>query len=219
MTETTVIGLMGFPGAGKTTAMDNLTDRIDHSFHGLTMSDIAGKEYDSVASVGPDQHFSDEFLREAYDSNAYTDLTPSDDTEKADELGDWVDTVLDVDGNYFAKRAVNHIKEDVNSEFVVIDGVRTTADVQVLKESELELELIFLSTPFHVRLERLQSRGRGSDVEMEPEDLMYRDEQELSWGVDEILRDEDVTHFYSNYDSVGAFQAEFGFFVSDLLDL
>lgn len=218
MTET-VIGLMGFPGAGKTTAMDNLTDRIDHSFHGMTMSDIAGTEYDSVSEVGVDQHFTNEFRQEAYDKDLYSSLAPSVDTDKADELGDWVDTVLTIDGHYFAERAVDYIEEEVDSEFVVIDGVRTTADVQVLKESNLNLELVFLSTPFSVRLDRMQDRGRGSDSDMEPDDLIYRDEQEMSWGVDEILLEEDVTHFYNNYESIGVFGAQFGFFVSDLLDL
>lgn len=218
MTDT-VIGLMGFPGAGKTTAMDNLTDRIDHSFHGMTMSDIAGTEYDSVVNVGVDDHFSNEFRQKAYDNGVYEDLAPSDDVEKADELGDWVGTVLSIDGHYFAERAVDHINTEVNSEFVVIDGVRTTADVQVLKESEINLELIFLSTPFSVRLDRMQDRGRGSDENMTPEDLLYRDEQEMSWGVDEILREEDVTHFYNNYESIGAFNSEFGFFISDLLGI
>lgn len=218
MTET-VIGLMGFPGAGKTTAMNNLTDRIDHSFHGMTMSDIAGEEYDSVVKVGVENHFSDEFRQEAYDQGVYDDLEPSDGIQKEDELGDWVGTVLEIDGHYFAERAVDYIETEVDAEFVVIDGVRTTADVEVLKKSDLALELVFLSVPFSVRLDRLQDRGRGSDAEMDPEDLMYRDEQELSWGVDEILKEENVTHFYSNYESVGVFNAEFGFFISDLLNI
>lgn len=214
----TVIGLMGFPGAGKTTAMDDLTGRIDHSFYGLMMSDIAGKEYDSVSKVGVEDHFSQEFQREAYDAGLHNELSTSEDVEKADELGDWVDTVLSIDGNYFAERAADYIKKDIEEEYVVIDGVRTTADVNTLKE-HLNLELVFINTPFSVRLDRLQDRGRGSESELTPEELMERDEQEMSWGVDEILKEEEVTHFYNNYESVGAFNAQFSFFIDDLLDL
>lgn len=215
--EKTLIGLMGFPGAGKTTAMDNLTDRVDHSFYGMTMSDIAGAEYDSVVDAGVDNHFSNEFRQNAYDAGVYDDLIPSSDVEKSNELGDWVGTVLSIDGHYFAKRAVDQINTEIDSEFIAIDGVRTTADVQVLKESEeLDLELVFLSTPFSVRLERMQDRGRGSDENMTPEDLIYRDEQEMSWGVDEILREENVSYFYNNYSNKAKFCVEFDFFIEDL---
>jgi ABC-type lipopolysaccharide export system ATPase subunit len=54
-----VIGLLGMPGAGKTTALESLTGRVDKDFKALKMKDVATEQYWGVDEHGLD-YFPDE---------------------------------------------------------------------------------------------------------------------------------------------------------------
>lgn len=215
----TILGLMGLPGAGKTSGLESIVDRVDHTFVGLTMSDIAGTVYDRVETNTANEYFEDTFINSAKKCDVWEDIIIQPEDEKVEVIGDWVDSILQVNGDFFALKTVEYIENKYSEgSIIVIDGIRTTADVNVLKDN-FNVELVYIHTPFNVRLERLQDRGRGSEESMDPDELMYRDKQELSWGVDEILSTEEVRYMYNNYSSIEKYHYELDLVVNDVLDL
>jgi len=146
------------------------------------------------------------------------------------EIGDWVDTVLSIKNDYFAKNAADKIQRMKDADVIVVDGIRSVPDVTCIDDVASRFKLIFLHTPFSTRLDRLQDRGRDGEEDVDANYLINRDEQELSWGVNKILssynvtkkgyvKDYPVEFFYSDHDSIGEFGAEFSFFISDLMDV
>lgn len=220
---TRVLGLLGMPGAGKTTAFETLTSTDD--FTGIQMKSIASEEFNQMQDKGLEV-FSDETASEIQEQGLEDEATP--DGDIGDEIADWVDTILSVNESYFAEKAGLKISSMENSETVVVDGIRSVADVEHISRASDHLQLVFLHTPFSTRLERLKDRGRSGEENIDAQYLINRDEQELSWGVDDILstyESEDyqkqyqVEFFYANHNSVSQFKEEFVMFVDDLLNI
>jgi dephospho-CoA kinase len=228
-----VIGLIGLPGAGKTTAMNGITDRVDVDVFGLQMRNVARDCYEAVDELGMDG-FSDSFNQALTGSDvAEEDLLVTGDFEE--EIGDWVDTVLSVDGEYFASRAAAQIQSR-DADFCVVDGIRSTADADIFAEESDNCVFYFLHCPFETRLTRIQQRDGG----MTAQELIERDRQELSWGLRDILseynyQNGDGDSFQQKYpikyipsmetadstfesESVGKFLSDISFHVSDTLD-
>jgi hypothetical protein len=146
------------------------------------------------------------------------------------QIGDWVDSILEVDNNYFATKLKHRIQNEFDSDVLVVDGIRSVPDAKAILEVEYESYLVYIQTPFCVRFERLESRGREGEEDIDEGYLVDRDRQELSWGVDDILSSHEngdgdynkkypVEYFYSNHSTISSFESEFNLFVDNLLGL
>lgn len=226
-----VIGMLGLPGAGKTTACETIENRVDHSFETISMKSVAKSCYDSVEEHGIDgftDSFQDQLDSSEYDRDEF--LVTGD---FGNEILEWVNIVLDVEEDYFASRACERAKES-EAEVSVVDGIRSTADAEAFSTEADNCVFYFLHCPFGIRLNRLQSRNRAGEEGMTAQELLNRDETELSWGLQEILSaytydsDRETVHFVQDYpikyipamnhDSIGDFQSEIDFHVSDTIN-
>lgn len=72
------------------------------------------------------------------------------------------------------------------SPVVLVDGIRSDAEVRRFRDHFAEFILVGISSSFEVRFDRLRSRQRSDDP-LNREDLRTRDERELGWGLGEAL--------------------------------
>jgi len=212
--ECPVIGLMGLPGAGKTTIAKSLENRVDYNFYLIKMKDIASEEYYKVYEQGLDV-FPDDMKYEIQDRAIQDKLIPNGDIGK--EIAEWVDSILDINNNYFATKAVEKASNIEDIDYLVVDGIRSVSDVEEFEAHTDEFHLIYINTPFNIRLERIMNRNREGEEDIDVSYLIERDETELSWGVDEILKERNVPVFYNNYESTSKSQVEFDFFLERFL--
>ncbi|NYT05219.1 MAG: flagellar hook-basal body complex protein FliE [Methanomicrobiales archaeon] len=92
--------------------------------------------------------------------------------------------------------------EAQDAPVVLVDGIRSDAEVATYRAHFDSFVLVGITSPFAVRLERLQQRGRSDDPAGE-EGLRDRDERELGWGLGNALAMADVT--IDNSGSLAAF--------------
>ena len=92
-----------------------------------------------------------------------------------------------------AKRCIQKIRDEIQDDSVlVIDGVRSIDEVNRFKsEFGDDFVLISIESPVEIRFERARRRKREDDVKS-IEELLERDRRELSWGMDEALRNADI---------------------------
>ncbi len=93
-----------------------------------------------------------------------------------------------------AKKCIPKIRE-LNSDVVVIDGIRGIAEVERFKKAFGEdFVLIAIESPIELRFERALKRCRDDDRDIKSiEDLKKRDEREISWGMLEAMRVANLT--------------------------
>ncbi len=110
----------------------------------------------------------------------------------------------------WARRTMEAV--DREADLVIIDGLRSRAELEVFKE-ELgdDLLLVLIDCPDDVRMARVTARGRDDDT-MDAEAFRARDERELSWGLGEVLAEADTV--IPNKDTVEDLRRR----ISDLLD-
>lgn len=82
--------------------------------------------------------------------------------------------------------------EATGAAVVIIDGIRSEAEVLLFRDHFSDFHLVGVACPFAVRLERIFGRGREDDVAT-AEELTARDERECGWGLDTALAMADVT--------------------------
>jgi len=216
-----VIAFLGLPGSGKTTARQILEERS--GFEGLQMKDIAAEEFLDVKQNGVEA-LSDNFKERVKNPQSYVP-----EGALGEQIGDWVDSILDVDGNYFKTKLKRQMLYEYDCDILLVDGARSVADANAIKEVRYESHLIYMHAPFCVRFKRLKNRDRKGEEDIDKNYLKQRDEQELSWGVNKILseyktqssrgysKEYDVKYFYSNHDNVSALESELNLFVDNLI--
>lgn len=93
-----------------------------------------------------------------------------------------------------AKKCIPKIRE-LNSDVVVIDGIRGIAEVERFKKAFGEdFVLIAIESPIELRFERALKRCRDDDRDIKSiEDLKKRDEREISWGMLEAMKVANLT--------------------------
>ena len=85
----------------------------------------------------------------------------------------------------WARRTLEAV--DPDAEVVVIDGVRSRAELEVFKSALGEdLAVVRIDCPDDVRMARVVARGRDDDT-MTEEAFRARDEREMSWGLGDVL--------------------------------
>ncbi|QFU81951.1 AAA family ATPase [Natronorubrum aibiense] len=104
-----------------------------------------------------------------------------------------------------AERSLPMIEDRLeNYEAVVVDGIRSDAEVDIFEERFGEaFTLVSIEAPFEVRAERIDARGRDAGADDGGEGLAARDERERSFGMDDAMDRADVV--VENTDSLEAF--------------
>jgi dephospho-CoA kinase len=94
---------------------------------------------------------------------------------------------------------------DLGAPVVLIDGIRSDAEVEEFRSAFPGFTLIGVSSPFETRWRRLRRRGRSDDI-TDAEALRRRDERELGWGLGAALAQAERT--VQNEGSLSAYCAE-----------
>lgn len=211
MSEVSVLGMLGLPGAGKTTAAESLSTEVDGVCM-LRMSSVASDIFDEVLENGLSWFSEDMLSRFRASEHSLEYFVPDDDTSK--ELADFAGAVLSVKQDYFSQIAVDRVVKSDCDRWVV-DGVRSLGDLEGFDAGADEFKLLYIHTPFSVRYERIVDRGRDSEKDAELEYLVDRDKQELGWGVDAILENRQPDMFYNNFGSETEFSERFVDYVEE----
>jgi dephospho-CoA kinase len=149
------IALCGLPGAGKSFVSDKLSQVYDAPV--ISMGDAIRQEH-----------------KEQFIEGGPIDFDQLSSSVLGEFAADWRDRAPEE----IPKKTAS-IAESKNSDLVIIDGVRSTTDVGVLKSRFDNFHLIEVTTPFYERLDRLTERGREGEESFDASDLAKRDLREL----------------------------------------
>lgn len=110
---------------------------------------------------------------------------------EAKVVGQIADEMRETHGpDIWARRTLK--KVDTDAKLVVIDGLRSLAELAVFKAAlGNNFVLVHVMCPTEVRMQRILARGREDDT-ASLEAFKARDERELSWGLGEVLDEADV---------------------------
>ena len=95
---------------------------------------------------------------------------------------------------------------ELGARVVLIDGIRSDAEVDEFRRAFPGFTLIGVSSSFETRWQRLRRRGRSDDL-TDAGALRRRDERERGWGLGAALADAEVPTV-ENEGSLAAFCAE-----------
>ena len=161
MSNRLVICLTGMPGAGKSTVASFLKDK---GFTKITMGDAVREEASRQGLEPTDANLGKLMLKLRQD------------------LG----------GGAIAYLILQKLERDGNSgNNVVVDGVRSILEVEVLKKVG-NVKLLAIHASQDTRLKHLKVRGR-SDAPMDTNEFAGRDKRELSVGISEAIALADET--------------------------
>lgn len=90
----------------------------------------------------------------------------------------------------WAQRAVEKIRA-MNTENIVIDGIRCPEEVEIYKEELGDVIVVGIFATQRDRYERIIKRGREDDVK-NWEEFVAREDRELSWGLGNVFARSDV---------------------------
>ncbi len=76
--------------------------------------------------------------------------------------------------------------EAQDAPLVLVDGIRSDAEVQTFRSHFSSFMLIAVTAPFDVRFQRMKVRKRSDDL-ISPDQLRVRDDREMGWGLGEAL--------------------------------
>lgn len=103
-----------------------------------------------------------------------------------------------------ARLMLDSIRE-LAAPVVLIDGIRSDAEVAEFRGAFPGFVLVGVSSSFETRWRRLRRRGRSDDL-ADAEALRRRDERELGWGLGSALDEAEMT--VENEGSLAAYCAE-----------
>ncbi len=92
-----------------------------------------------------------------------------------------------------AKRTLN-MAEQSGKDIVVVDGIRSKAEVDFFRANSEDFHLVEVWTPPEARLNRIVARGRRDDANSKEckEALEKREHRELGWGMCDAIREADL---------------------------
>lgn len=156
-----VIALAGLPAAGKTFVGNKLAELLEAPK--VSMGDRVREMYETEFGHPP---------------------------ETGEDIRSWVEDIREDDPEIIPGWTGSFIEDNHrDADVVVVDGLRTEADLQALSDVFEPLHLIEVKAPFTVRLERIQDRGREGEDGYTAYDLVDRDRQEMEWGVQQVIED------------------------------
>lgn len=145
------VALSGLPGAGKSYVAEKLGDVYDAAV--VSMGDAIREQYQ-------DEH------GEVTDS---TDLGNFAAQWRADDPEGIPEKVVEI---------ADHKFRQLDNDLIIIDGVRSTTDYEVLKYYFDDFYLLEVEAEFYHRLSRIQERDREGEAAFTAVDLAERDERE-----------------------------------------
>lgn len=174
---TIYLGLIGLPGAGKSTVSNIILDQIDSS-EMVTMGDIV------------------------------RDLAADENRTNSEEIREFATNMREEHGKgVFAKKLIEQYT--FSKDLVVIDGIRSPEEISLLKEhTNNRCVIAYVHTPYQIRYNRVVTRGRDGEEDMTEEDFKERENEELSWGMREILDEEQYDYTIANDGSYAELESE-----------
>jgi dephospho-CoA kinase len=106
-----------------------------------------------------------------------------------------------------AKWTETEIK-DTEEETVVIEGVRSRDELKYFDSAIDGFELVVVTAPDEVRLERLRDRGRESESGFDMAKLKERDKREESWGLKELVNSGEYTEIENDFDELSKLEEQ-----------
>lgn len=191
---TTIITSVGYPGAGKSELADSIEERgIDR----ISMGNILRDKFETARQNG--------LVEEQVGGDG--------DKSKSALLGDWATKQRELHGNdVVARWTTEYIEEDIESDTVFVDGLRSPDELSVLEDSFDSVNVVYVSASKSTRLKRLQDRGRDGEADFTMEDLNERDRREENWGLENIKQHTDY-----NIENEGSLE-EFHSSIKNVLD-
>ena len=162
MSKRLIVCLTGMPGAGKSSVACFLKEK---GFTVVTMGDVIREEAKRQGLEPTDVNLGKMMLK------LRQDLGPG-------AVGQIVLQKLARDGN-------NNNSNNSNSSNVVVDGIRSVAEVEVLKKVG-HVRLLAVHASQDTRFKHLRERGRA-DAPSDSDEFSGRDKRELSVGVSEAI--------------------------------
>jgi dephospho-CoA kinase len=169
MCERLIVCLTGMPGAGKSTVASFLKEK---GFAVVTMGDVIREEAKRQGLEPTDVNLGKMMLK------LRQDLGPG-------AVGQIVIQKLQRDHAYENNNSSGEGGSDKNSSNVIIDGIRSVAEVEVLKKVG-HVRLLAIHASEDTRFKYLRKRGRA-DAPSDSNEFTGRDKRELSVGVSEAI--------------------------------
>lgn len=171
---TNLITTVGYPGAGKS-EVTNVAQELDIAT--VSMGDQIRARFKAAF----------ETLDEAREALDMEDVT------KGELMGEWASNQREMYGNdIVAKWTVEHIQTSVDSNLVVVDGMRSTDELGVFHMNFDDVVVVHVSCPREIRYERLKERKREGEEKLTEEKLRERDKREDDWGVASVIERADA---------------------------
>lgn len=93
----------------------------------------------------------------------------------------------------WAKRAIEKIKFLKKTSYLIIDGIRNVEEIEYFKKNlNQDFFVVAINASEKLRRERVIARGRIDDSK-NPKNLKERDKREISWGLQKVIVDADIT--------------------------
>jgi dephospho-CoA kinase len=159
---------------------------------------MPGSGKDEFISVASSMGFKDFHMGNTVRTYARNNGIPSTDQE----IGKFATSERQTNGmDIWAKRTSVEIGD---ASFVVIDGIRNIEEVEFFKKNYLNFRIVAVFANREDRYQRIMVRHRPDDVRTRDE-LIRRDERELSWGIAKVIaladfmvvNDSSLDEFYS----------------------
>jgi dephospho-CoA kinase len=167
-----IIGICGLPAAGKSYAANILGDAFNTK--PITMGQAIRTQFEEVQQ-----------------ESSYT----------SEELGEFASDWRKDDPEAIPEKVLE-MAQDMDSDVLVVDGVRSVEDHQVLDAAADFFYLIHIDARFVDRLRKIRERGREDEGQFDRVDLAKRDQRELqelgfAKVLDYGLPDKKLTHCFS----------------------
>ncbi len=93
----------------------------------------------------------------------------------------------------WAEKTIKEIQKNVDSDKIVVDGVRNKEEVDLFKEKlGQDFLLIAITATDEKRYKRAMKRGRKDDIK-DIDKIKERDQRELKWGLKKVIDSADIT--------------------------
>lgn len=135
-----------------------------------------------------------------------------DDVSSSSEVGKWATSKREEEGDtYFAKQTCEQIQSEYTTDKIVIDGLRSSTELQIFEQEFESVEIIVIDAPFEIRFNRVTNRGRDEEEQnYTKEEFHKRDKQEEGWGLSELIPNADhridntnsIEHLHSQLNSI-----------------